>query len=226
MILRICLSIIVGLVGLQQIGAQVSFAPAAYYGVSPSSPYCVVSADVNGDGKLDLIYASHAYAGSVTVFTNDGSGGFNLSGSYNVGAYPQYVAAADLNGDGAVDLVCANTDSGTLTVLTNDGSGNFGFNATLNVGGGPYCVVAADVNGDGKLDLITANVTDDSLTVLTNDGSGVFGFSATLQEAPGSAPDGVVAADVNGDGKLDLICANQTANTLAVFTNNGLGGFH
>ena len=59
--------------------------------------------------------------------------------------------------------------------------------------------------------------------MLTNNGSGGFGSNATLNV--GSGPQCVVAADVNGDGKLDLISANNGDNTLTVLTNNGSGGF-
>ena len=180
-------------------------------------PYCVVAADVNGDGKLDLISANYTDS-TLTVLTNNGSGGFGSNATLNVGSGPNWVAAADVNGDGKPDLISANygfNGSGhTLTVLTNNGSGGFGSNATLTVGIGPYCVVAADLNGDGKLELISANYGNEgvgnTLTVLTNNGSGTFGSNATLTVELGPAC--VVAADVNGDGKLDLISANQGAN--------------
>ena len=96
------------------------------------------------------------------------------------------------------------------------------------VGTGPISVVAADVNGDGKLDLISANVYGDNtdignLSVLTNNGSGGFVLASTLITgnfgAHGNFPVSVVAADVNGDGKLDLISANENNNDLSVLLN-------
>jgi hypothetical protein len=96
-------------------------------------------------------------------------------------------------------------------------------NNTFFVGRNPISVIAVDVNGDGKLDLINANADfggNGTLTVLTNNGNGIFGSNATLNV--GSGPACVVAADVNGDGKLDLICAdNYTQNTLTVLTQIG-----
>jgi hypothetical protein len=85
----------------------------------------------------------------------------------------------------------------------------------------------ADVNGDGQPDLICANSTNVSsttgnLSVFTNNGSGAFGLYATL--ALGSNPRRVVAADVNGDGRLGLITANSYHNNLSVLLNVfGLG---
>jgi FG-GAP-like repeat len=196
-------------------------------GTSPIiSPYSVTAADVNGDGKVDLI-CGNAGNNTLTVFTNNGSGSFVLETTLNLGNAldtPVSVIAADLSGTGRMDLVNVNNNSpGTLTIFTNNGFGLFGSNVTLNVGNYPWCVIAADVNGDGKPDLITANGSDNTLTVLTNNGSGGFGSNAILNV--GDMPRCVVAADINGDGKVDLISANWGDNTLTVWTNNGTGVF-
>ena len=82
---------------------------------------------------MDLISAN-AGDNTLTVLTNNGSGGFGSNATLNVGSYPYCVVAADVNGDGKLDLISANSTAlGTLTVLTNNGSGGFGYNATLTV---------------------------------------------------------------------------------------------
>jgi hypothetical protein len=198
---------------------------------SPSvgqNPHSVVAADVNGDGYVDLVCGN--LNGTLTVLTNDGSGHFTLSSSPSVGRgdsgdYVYSVAAVDVNGDGKVDLISADFDDDELTVLTNNGSGGFVLSSSPGVPYLPGSVTAADVNGDGKVDLITANYVSspvDGITVLTNNGRGGF---VTDTNIPIDAADFVTAADVNGDGKVDLICANQHDNTLTVLTNNGSGGF-
>jgi hypothetical protein len=177
----------------------------------------VAVADVNGDGKMDLISDNHS--GILTIMTNRGIGTAFLFKSEDVaGVNGNYsVVAADVNNDGKVDLIGANSLTNTLTVFTNNGAGVFGTNAIYTVGNKPVSVVAADVNNDGWVDLICANTNDNTLTVLTNNGSGGFVLAATLNT--GNLPDSVVAADVNGDGGMDLICANFGDDTLTVWTN-------
>jgi hypothetical protein len=199
-----------------------SFAPAISNNV-PSGLNFVTAADVNGDGRPDLI-SSHSVGNLLTVLTNDGSGGFVLVTSVFVDANPRCVIAADVNGDHHPDLISANTSGDSLSVLTNDGSGGFqSFGLRLGVGSFPFSVTAADVNGDGLLDLISANSLGNTLSVLTNDASGGFALAST--PAVGTNPRCVTAADANGDGRPDLVSANGSANTLTVLTNDGSGGF-
>jgi len=198
---------------------------------SPSFGFgSIAVADVNGDGNLDLIGTSGGGGTpfTLTVLTNNGNGTFSSNATLRVGSPPQWVVTADINGDGKLDLICRETNE--LTVFTKDGSGVFGYNATLSVGTGYGNVLAVDINGDGKPDLITADgggpisvLTNSTLTVLTNNGSGIFVDGATVNV--GTPAYRVVAADLTGSGRPDLITLNLGTNTLTVFTNDGSGGF-
>ena len=182
--------------------------------------YWVVAVDITGDGKMDLV-AANAGANTLTVLTNNGIGGFGSNATIALGSSPGWLTAVDVNGDGKPDLVCVTGD--TFTVLTNNGLGSFGLSTTVNAGTGVGGGIAADLKGDGNIDLISANPGSwpngggNTLTVLTNNGTGQFGFNTTL--AVGNAPFGLAAADVNADGKLDLITGNGIDNTVTVLMN-------
>jgi hypothetical protein len=165
---------------------------------------------------------------SVRFLTNGGDGTFTLSSTNSTTIFwPGEISAVDVNGDGKVDVVIPVYESGdgtNLLVLTNNGAGIFGSNAVYSVAAGPYCIATADVNGDGKVDLISGSFGKGTLTILTNNGSS-FGSNATLNVVSSSfILESVVAADVNGDGRLDLTTANYnkssgTPGTLSIWTN-------
>ncbi len=202
-----------------QVHAQVSFKLGSSPGVG-NYPDLVVAADVNGDGKVDLISAN-GQENTLSVLTNNGSGGFVLASSPVVGSGPRWVVAADVNGDGYMDLISANYGANTLSVLTNTGNGNFVLASTPVLPAVPYSVAVADVNGDGKMDLISAN-NNSTITILTNDGSGGF---VVASSASLGGDERSVTAFTNVDGNVDLVTANQYNNTLSLMTNNGSGGF-
>jgi len=179
----------------------------------------IAAADVNGDGEMDLITGNTS---SLFVLTNTGSGNFVLASSPGVGS--RSVTAADVNGDGQVDLIEANQQS--LMILTNGGNGIFSLCSTSALSSlWPGQITTADVNGDGKLSVVVPDYSSSegtTLEVLTNNGAGIFSSNATY--TVGQGPTSVIAADINGDGKVDLITANLFG-TLTVLTNNGSGGF-
>lgn len=202
---------------------QSAFSPGIRYGAVSEFPIpqSVAVADINGDGKPDIITGN--LAGSLTIMTNDGKGNFALFLTIPE-ENPSAMICADINGDGKMDLICAEPHNDTLMILTNAGNGVFAISSTPTVGDSPHNLIAVDVNNDGKLDLVTVNYIGTSaggtLSVLTNDGTGNF-VVASSPSITGIYS--IAAADVNEDGKIDLITAG--VGYINVLTNSGNGIF-
>jgi uncharacterized protein (TIGR03437 family) len=137
------------------------------------------------------------------------------------------VAVGDFNRDGKRDLVTANHFGNSVTVLLGNGAGGFAAapGSPFAVGTTPASVAVGDFNGDGKLDLVTANANSNNLTVLLGNGAGGFAAAPGSPVAVGASPIFVAVADLNGDGRLDIVAVNSGDNTLTVLLGNGSGGF-
>ncbi len=203
--------------------SDVAFTAAANY-TTGDQPMLIVAADVNNDGRLDLILASRG-DDLISVLTGNADGTFAAKADYSTGtgSGPQSVVAADFNSDGKIDLATANSDGNTISVLLNNGSGAFPAHTDYASGGHPISIAAADFSGDGKIDIAVANADDDNVSVFINNGTG--GFPTKVNYAVGDYPRWIAAADLNGDGKADLVAANNYAGGISVLRNLGTGTF-
>jgi hypothetical protein len=195
--------------------------------------YAVIgtAADLNGDGKIDLVgYTWDASGLSMIVLLGNGDGSFGAPIAYPVNsAGDRLISVAftlgDVNGDGKPDFLvnagnAPNPD--TFYVLLNNGDGTFGAPSTPFVGGSIGNIVVGDFNNDKKLDVITG--TTNGLGVLLGNGDGTFQPTTFItNSACTTACSNPVSADFNGDGKLDLIVA--TVNGYQVLLGKGDGTF-
>jgi hypothetical protein len=134
----------------------------------------------------------------------------------SLGQTPFAIVAADFNGDGKLDLAVTDATENAVFVLLGNGDGTFQPPITIPVGNAPDAIVAGDFNNDGKLDLATANSGDNTVTLLLGNGDGTFTQAADSPFAVGKIPVGIVAADFNGDGKLDLAVSNNLDGTVSI----------
>jgi hypothetical protein len=193
-------------------------------------PVSVEIADVNRDGKPDLVVADSA-SDAVTVLLGDGRGGFAPApGSpFPAGKSPNDVAAADVNHDGNPDLVFANHDTTYLTLLLGDGRGGFApapsSPITVHSRPHPHGVVAADFDGDGNLDLATDSWGENKITVLWGDGKGDFTSPGTTFDVGPHPYQRLRSADLNGDGRADIVTTNLDGASVTVLLSDGKRGF-
>ena len=207
--------------------ADGTFQPAVTYSSGGTGPTSVAVADINEDSKPDLLVANSGVyngafwdVGSVSVLLGDGDGTFRAAVRYSSGgSFPWSVATADVNGDGKADLVVTNScwcaGHGTVAILLGKGDHTFQPALSYDSGGNlPFSAAIADINGDGNLDLVVADRcrdqacnTDASLGVLLGRGDGTF-QPVVVFDSGGDYTNSVVAHDVNGDGRPDLVAAN------------------
>ena len=212
----------------------------------------VKAADVDGDGKPDLVvancflYCNGLGEGTVGVLRGNGDGTFQAAVTYDSGGWEaQAVAVADINGDRKPDLVVGNMGTAEgggspIGVLLGNGDGTFQ-PATVYVENGgthPDSIAIADVNGDSKPDVLVANLFDSSgggwhgsVVVFLGTGNGAF-QQAGVYDSGGYDATSVAVADVNGDGKLDVLVGDLCTvswkcpkGVVGVLLGNGDGTF-
>lgn len=191
----------------------------------------VAVADVNEDGKPDLIVANDE-AETLTVLLGDGRGNFHIAPGSLIpaGHLPNDIAVADMNRDGHQDLVIANHQSPYIRILLGDGKGGFGLapGSPIDVHSNPHPhgVAVGAFSGRGLEDVVTDSWGNNKVELLLGDGKGglqtpgrYFNVGRRPYERPRSA-------DFNNDGLPDIVTTNLDDDTVTVLLSNGKGGFH
>jgi len=208
-------------------------------------PHClgIGAADMNGDGKADLLFTSFTdkQPGNthVQIFFGDGTGAFPTHNEVSCNDLATAMLTGDLNNDGKRDLVVGgagpeNTTGNFLQTFTGDGAGNFTLKQTILLepdGAIKGEMAIGDFNEDGNLDIafpvaadgVQRHVPSTTMHMFFGDGTGKVNQGADL--TVGAEPHSAVAVDMNKDGHLDLAVTNRTDGTVSLFLGNGAGAF-
>ena len=210
------------------------------------STRAIVVGDLNGDGKLDVVWGSVRSSNFIYVWLGKGDGTFQSPSAVNAGTGQgaKHIAIGDLNHDGKLDLLVSQGNGGTLLFGNGDGTFQSNHPATSTTTAGPVFLSAfdglerslplgwiwgngifiRDLDGDGNLDIVIGD------TLFRGKGDGTF-FSAQYLGIDSAGAISVICEDLNGDGKPDLVYLDQlpgladgTARMLSILLNNSPEG--
>ena len=186
-----------------------------------NGPRNVAVADLNGDGKADLVVVNST-DNTISVALSNGDGTFRPAVTYAVGSQPNDVAIADFNGDGKPDLAVTSINAKQVSVLLGNGDGTFQAAVNYPTSDMTLDLVVADFNGDGKIDIAATDLFS-GVSILLGNGDGTF--QADRPFSTGAFNGALAVADFNGDGKPDLAVVNNNDDSVTIFLGNGDGTF-
>ena len=233
-----------GVVVLENQGNGTFGAPRVVADLS-AKPTQLAVGDLEGDGDLDIVVGVADDGvwppdGAVAVVVGDGTGTFGAPSELPLSGTPGGIALGDMDGGNGLDIVVSSTlvtdegDSfGRVSVFVGDGAGGFGAPGEVALAHEmPGAVALGDLDGDTHLDVVVSNGGTgwgmDSVSVLLGDGTGKL--SVEQEFGTVDIPSDIALGDVNGDGRPDLVTANQAGwggdvRTVSVLLGTGAGGF-
>jgi hypothetical protein len=187
----------------------------------------MVVGDFNGNGRPDIATANQG-SNNISILLQNSDGTFQAAVNYAVGNGPLSLQVGDVNGDGKLDLVVINSGDNTIGVLLGNGDGTFQAQKLTTIPANSTQMVVEDFNGDGKADVAVAEplpqVGNFAVAVLLSNGNGTFQSPVTYPV--NRASQGLGVADINHDGKLDIVSVGYGVSAgISVLPGNGDGTF-
>jgi len=197
----------------------------------PGNSRCITKGDFDNDGDLDVVMGNYTGVPDATLqrlyfIENDGNASFSAPVALQSGSQPLDVKSSDLNNDGNLDLVVVNFNLQRMAVMIGNGDGTFQTPVGYASDFGPNKITVRDFNGDGLPDVaITTNAN--TVNVFTNDIAtpGTFLPFTSFAMSGGANPSGIYSGDVDLDGDIDIVTANNGTGSASVLMGDGTGSF-
>ncbi|HEU4717033.1 MAG TPA: FG-GAP-like repeat-containing protein [Bacteroidia bacterium] len=212
-----------GVINSASLAAKVDFA-------TTSAPKGLDIADMDQDGKPDILVVCNVSPYKLDIFRNVSTSGsittasFSAAVSFATSTGPVDVSTGDIDGDGIPDVVCTDFGASRIEIWRNTsvaGTFSFGVASTQFTLSQPVAAKVSDLDGDGKADIAIANQGDWHMSVYQNfSTTGSFSFSARHDYYATNGQNDLNIDDINGDGKPEIIITGQSNTGIGVYTNN------
>jgi len=217
---------------LVSFGASEALSSSAYSGhttfTTASNPIYMAEGDLDNDGKTDVV-TSNLGGNNISIFRNTstkgsiGSSSFATKSDISCSNQADAINIDDIDGDGKLDLIVGIKNSNLISIFRNTssvGSISFSSATSYSTGTEPYFIAVNDFDGDGKQDIVTSNRSSNNISIFQNaSSSGTISLNTAFTLSAAGLPHGIVAEDIDMDGKPDISVTNYNSKNIHILRN-------